>query len=120
MQRGWNVFEFLPGHIIGRHDRANFRGPIHYYGISNAVAERGFKVVAAVRSLIYFGYCLGAGSLVQHLRTVTQDRHNRKPGLALITIWFFVLLLVSSAPHRVHHLFEELPLSTKSSDDAAR
>ena len=48
-----------------------------------------------------------------------QDRFNRKPGLALVTIGFFVLLLVSSAPHRVHHLFEELGVSPKSSDDAA-
>ncbi len=48
-----------------------------------------------------------------------QDRHNQKPNLALVTIGFFVLLLVSSAPHRVHHIFEELGVSPKNSDDAA-
>jgi hypothetical protein len=50
---------------------------------------------------------------------VKQDRHNQKPNLALVTIGFFVLLLVSSAPHRVHHIFEELGVSPKNSDDAA-
>jgi hypothetical protein len=50
---------------------------------------------------------------------VKQDRHNQKSGLALVTIGFFVLLLVSSAPHRVHHLFEELGVTLKSSADAA-
>lgn len=43
----------------------------------------------------------------------------QKPGLALITGWFFVLLLVSSAPHRVHHAFEDLRFSQKSNADAA-
>lgn len=48
-----------------------------------------------------------------------QTRLKQKPGLALITGWFFVLLLVSSAPHRVHHAFEDLRFSQKSNADAA-
>jgi hypothetical protein len=50
---------------------------------------------------------------------VKQTRLKQKPGLALITGWFFVLLLVSSAPHRVHHAFEDLRFSQKSNADAA-
>jgi hypothetical protein len=49
---------------------------------------------------------------------VKQTRLNQKPGLALVTGWFFVLLLASSAPHRVHHAFEDLDFSQKSSADA--
>ena len=49
-----------------------------------------------------------------------QTHHfKREQGLALGTVWFFVLLLALSAPHRVHHLFEELGVSPKTSDDAA-
>jgi hypothetical protein len=50
---------------------------------------------------------------------VKQDRPNQEPGLALVTVWFFVLLLISSAPHRVHHVFEDLRSSPKSSADLA-
>jgi hypothetical protein len=50
---------------------------------------------------------------------VEQTPLKQKPGLALITGWFFVLLLASSAPHRVHHAFEDLGFSQKSSVDAA-
>jgi hypothetical protein len=50
---------------------------------------------------------------------VPQDRRNQNRGLALVTVWFFLLLLVSSAPHRVHHFFEDLRISSKFSDDAA-
>jgi hypothetical protein len=50
---------------------------------------------------------------------VKEDRRNQEPGLALVTVWFFVLLLVSSAPHRVHHVFEDLHFPPKSSADAA-
>jgi hypothetical protein len=50
---------------------------------------------------------------------VKQTRLKQKPGLALITGWFFVFLLVSSAPHRVHHAFEDLRFSQKSNADAA-
>ena len=48
-----------------------------------------------------------------------QTRLKQKPGLALVTGWFFVLLLASSAPHRVHHAFEDLSFLPKSSADAA-
>jgi hypothetical protein len=50
---------------------------------------------------------------------VKQTRLKQKPGLALITGWFFVLLLASSAPHRVHHVFEDLRFSERSRADAA-
>jgi hypothetical protein len=39
---------------------------------------------------------------------VQNHRFKRDRGLALGTVWFFVLLLASSAPHRVHHLFDDL------------
>ena len=48
-----------------------------------------------------------------------QTRLTRRSALALGTGWFFVLLLASSAPHRVHHAFEDLGFSQKSSADAA-
>jgi hypothetical protein len=64
-------------------------------------------------------YCLGEGSLIESLRTVKQTRLTRRSVLALGTGWFFVLLLASSAPHRVHHAFEDLGFSQKSSADAA-
>ena len=48
-----------------------------------------------------------------------QTRLTRRSALALGTGWFFVLVLASSAPHRVHHVFEDLSFSHKSSDDAA-
>jgi hypothetical protein len=44
---------------------------------------------------------------------VEQTPLKQKPGLALITGWFFVLLLASSAPHRVHHAFEDLGFFTE-------
>jgi hypothetical protein len=39
---------------------------------------------------------------------VQHHRAKRRSGLALGTVCFFVLLLASSAPHRVHHLFDDL------------
>jgi hypothetical protein len=51
---------------------------------------------------------------------VQNHRFKRERGLALGTVWFFVLLLALSAPHRVHHLFEGLGVSPQTSDDAAR
>jgi hypothetical protein len=49
---------------------------------------------------------------------VNQNRLTRRPALALSTVWFFVLLLASSAPHRVHHLFENLPSSQQNGHHA--
>jgi hypothetical protein len=50
---------------------------------------------------------------------VKQTRLTRRSALALGTGWFFVLLLASSAPHRVHHAFEDLRFPQKRSADAA-
>jgi hypothetical protein len=49
---------------------------------------------------------------------VKQTRLKQKPAIALITGCFFVLLLASSAPHRVHHVFDDLCLSEKNTADA--
>ena len=54
-------------------------------------------------------HCRITVSVINGFKAVRKRIVNPSRSLTLAVVSFFFLLLASSAPHRVHHLFENLP-----------